>query len=100
MKTILDILPHSKDFAITGKHIADQLNYKNDFEVRRSINYLRTEGHPICSNNHGYWLSDDPEEVLETIHDLEHRMESIAKAAGGLYHWYIEEGMGHGNNEN
>ena len=99
MKTIIDILPHKKEFAITGKHIADELDYKNDFEVRRAVNALRTAGHPICSNSKGYWLSDDPHEVLETIHDLEHRMEAIAEACGGLYHWYMEEGMWNGDSQ-
>ena len=100
MKTIIDILPHKKEFAITGKHIADELGYRSDIQVREEVNALRTAGYPICSNNHGYWLSDKPEEVFETIHDLEHRMEGIAKATGGLYHWLIEEGFVDGNSKN
>lgn len=98
-KTLLDILPRKKEFAITGKHIENELGFKSDYEVRKAVNALRSAGNPICSNSNGYWLSDKPEEVMETIHNLEHRKESIAKACGGLYHWYMEEGLWNGDSQ-
>ena len=99
-KTILDILPNDKQHAITAGRICSELNYRNDIEVREIVNALRCAGYPVCANSHGYWLSDNPAEVLETIHGLEHRMEGIAKATGGLYHWLIEEGFVDGDSKN
>lgn len=96
-KTILDILPTNRDFAITGKQICIELGYRSDPEVREIVNALRRAGKPICSNNHGYWLSNKPEEIFETIHSLERRMVGIAEATEGLYHYLIEEGFVDGN---
>lgn len=99
-KTLLDILPHDKQHAITAKEICEVLGLEKDICVREAVNALRRVGKPICANNHGYWLSDKPEEVLETIHSLEHRMVGIAEATEGLYHYLIEEGFVDGNNKN
>lgn len=96
-KTILDILPSDKNSAITAGRICKLLGLERDIEVRETVNALRRAGHPICANNHGYWISDKPEEILETIHSLEHRMVGIAEATEGMYHWLIEEGFVDGN---
>lgn len=92
-KTLLDILPHDKQHAITAKEICEVLGLEKDICVREAVNALRRVGKPICANSHGYWLSDKPEEVLETIHSLEHRMVGIAEATEGMYHYLIEEGF-------
>ena len=99
-KTLLDILPHDKNHAITAKEICQVLELERESYVREAVNALRRTGHPICANSHGYWLSDKPEEIFETIHSLEHRMVGIAEATEGLYHYLIEEGFVDGDNKN
>ena len=99
-KTLLELLPKNKEFAIHGKQLCDELGLKNDYAVREVVNALRREGYPICANKDGYWLSNNPAEVLETIHSLEHRMVGIAEAAEGMYHYLIEEGFVNGSSPN
>lgn len=99
-KTFLELLPNNKEYAIHGKQLCDELGLTKDSEVRAVVNALRREGYPICSNKDGYWLSDKPEEIMETIHSLEHRMVGIAEATEGLYHYLIEEGFVDGNSQN
>ena len=99
-KTLLELLPKNKEFAIHGKQLRDELGLKRDSEIRAVVNALRREGYPICANKDGYWLSNNPAEVLETIHSLEHRMVGIAEAAEGMYHYLIEEGFVNGSSPN
>lgn len=99
-KTLIELLPKNKEFAIHGKQLCDELGLTKDSEVRAVVNALRREGYPICSNGSGYWLSDNPAEVLETIHSLEHRIVGIAEATEGLYHYLIEEGFTDGSSPN
>ena len=99
-KTLLDILPHDKNHAITAKEICQVLELERESYVREAVNALRRTGHPICANSHGYWLSNQPDEVMETIHSLEHRMVGIAEATEGLYHYLFEEGFVDGDNKN
>ena len=99
-KTLLELLPKNKEFAIHGKQLRDELGLKRDSEIRAVVNALRREGYPICSNQDGYWLSNNPVEVLETIHSLEHRMVGIAEATEGMYHYLIEEGLLDGSSPN
>lgn len=99
-KTLLEILPHDKNHAITARKICEVLGLEHDACVREAINALRRVGKPICANRNGYWLSDKPEEIFETIHSLEHRMVGIAEATEGLYHYLIEEGFVDGNSQN
>ena len=56
----------------------------SDVTIRKIINEYRTEGIPICSNNHGYYYSETAEDIVRTIASLKRRVASIQKAINGL----------------
>ena len=56
----------------------------NGATVRDAVNTLRRQGHPICSSHQGYWYSSDPNEIQQTIDNLENRAKGINQAVTGL----------------
>lgn len=53
-------------------------------KVRDIVNALRCEGHPICSDDGGYYYGANKHEVLGSIRQLSSRIEKIAEAKNGL----------------
>lgn len=53
-------------------------------DVRRLVNQARKEGYPICAYRHGYFYSEKPADVLETVNSLNKRIEGIQRAVNGL----------------
>jgi hypothetical protein len=53
-------------------------------KIRDIINALRCEGHPICSDDGGYYYAANRNEVLGSIRQLNSRIEEIAEAKDGL----------------
>ena len=52
--------------------------------VRRFVNQLRNDGHPICSDENGYYYAKDKMELLSSIGQMTSRIIEIAKAKNGL----------------
>ena len=38
-----------------------------DMEVREQIKALKDEGHPVCAGRAGVWLSDDPQDMIDSF---------------------------------
>jgi hypothetical protein len=53
-------------------------------DLRKSVNYLRSSGVGICSDERGYYLSSNPRVIQNTIDHLEKRIEGITNAIEGL----------------
>lgn len=53
-------------------------------KIRDIVNALRCEGHPICSDDGGYYYGANRHEVLGSIRQLSSRVEKIAEAKNGL----------------
>lgn len=53
-------------------------------ELRRVVNILRSKGHPICSNEMGYFFAANQQEVDATVAQLNSRISKIAAAKDGL----------------
>ena len=53
-------------------------------KVRDIVNALRCDGHPICSDDGGYYYGANQHEVLGSIRQLNSRIEKIAEAKNGL----------------
>lgn len=90
---LIDFLPHEKENAINGADLIKYLGLNSTMDLRKEVKFLRAKGIPICSTSQDYWYSEKPEDILLTIHQLEHRMEEIANATEGLYHFMIERGF-------
>lgn len=56
----------------------------SDVAIRKIINQYRSDGIPICSNSHGYYYSETPEEIAKTIASLKRRVASMQNAINGL----------------
>ena len=52
--------------------------------LRKAVNTLRCEGHPICSGDEGYYYAETEAEVTATIRQLTSRISKIAGAKNGL----------------
>ena len=59
-------------------------------ELRRAVNRLRCDGHPICSADAGYFYAARRSEVRATVAQLTGRISKIAAAAKGLLQSYEE----------
>lgn len=64
--------------------IQDPDERKPGHGLRRIVNSLRQNGHPICSDTRGYWYATTPEELSEFIESLRGRATKILEAVGGL----------------
>jgi hypothetical protein len=53
-------------------------------KIRDIVNTLRCDGHPICSDDGGYYYAVSEEEVMGSIRQLSSRIEKIADAKNGL----------------
>lgn len=53
-------------------------------KLRDHINTLRCAGHPICSDENGYYYAQDEQELMATIRQLTSRIGNIAGAKNGL----------------
>jgi hypothetical protein len=53
-------------------------------EIRDIVNELRCGGHPICSDDSGYWYAANESELTATIRQLNSRIGKIAQARNGL----------------
>jgi len=52
--------------------------------LRKAVNALRCEGHPICSDEYGYYYAATEAELTATIRQLGSRISRIAGAKNGL----------------
>jgi hypothetical protein len=59
-------------------------------ELRRAVNRLRCDGHPICSDATGYFYAARKSEIRATIAQLTGRISKIAAAKNGLLKSYQE----------
>ena len=60
-------------------------------KLRRAVNRLRCDGHPICSNATGYFYAARQSEIMATIAQLTGRISQIAAAKSGLLKSYEEK---------
>ena len=56
----------------------------NGAAVRQTVNRLRCNGHPVCSNVDGYFYAQNANEINDTIQQLLSRTQKITDAAQGL----------------
>ena len=52
--------------------------------LRDTVNELRCQGHPVCSDENGYYYASSEKELTATIRQLNSRISKIAKARNGL----------------
>ena len=52
--------------------------------LRRKINSLRQDGHPICSDQCGYYYADNQQEINDTVCRLNALVTKISNARSGL----------------
>ncbi len=60
-------------------------------ELRRAVNRLRCDGHPICSDATGYFYAARQSEIRATVAQLTGRISKIAAATKGLLKSYEEK---------
>ena len=60
-------------------------------ELRRAVNRLRCDGHPICSDATGYFYAARQSEIGATVAQLTGRISKIAAATKGLLKSYEEK---------
>lgn len=83
------IAKHLEDYhlgesrAVTSRELERAFDIRGP-DLRRIINRLRGEGHPICSFDYGYYYAETEEELQRTIRQLQSRIKKIAHAERGL----------------
>lgn len=83
-KELLTLLREREDY-INSKFIISIIpDIKNTSNLRKMVNVMRKQGLPVISSSKGYKISNNKQEVLITIQQLQHRANSIFKAASGM----------------
>ena len=80
---VYDVLHYGLDNAIPTKDLVQMLGLQSDRELRKMVERERAAGAVILSDcrRGGYYLSDDPEELLRFTRTLQSRAKNTAKAA-------------------
>ena len=80
MATIEKLYPDVRDFltrdpahALSARALSVRTGLDSR-EITRSIERSRRAGVPICSNGSGFWITDDPAELLVCADDLSRRI--------------------------
>ena len=71
---------------ITSRELERSLHIKGK-TLREIVNSLRCNGHPVCSNQNGYFYASALMDVQKTINQLSHRIKKMGKAREGLLSW-------------
>ena len=80
---VRDSLRYGKDAAIASKPLAEALGFRSVRDLQKQIEKERAAGAVILSDPHGggYYLSNDPAELLRFTRTLNARAKNTAKAA-------------------
>ena len=79
-----------QESAASSKELEAAFHVKGT-ELRRAVNRLRCDGHPICSDATGYFYAARQSEVRATVAQLTGRISKIAAATKGLLKYYEEQ---------
>lgn len=66
---LLGVLNRMKPIAISSKELELNLGI-TDRQIRSLVQYARMQGEPVCSNNNGYYMTDDFNDVFESADRL------------------------------
>ena len=69
--------------AVTSGKLEAVFNIRGS-ELRKIINEIRSSGHPVCSDNTGYFYAKTKKELNATIAQLSSRVQNIVNARDGL----------------
>lgn len=80
---VRDSLRYGKKNAIPSKALAEALGFRSVRELQKQVEKERTAGAVILSdtNGGGYYLSDDPDELLRFTRTLNARAKNTMRAA-------------------
>lgn len=67
-----------------AKTARDLRAFGKPVEIRQYVHTLRVSGHPICSNQNGYFYASQVSDVEMTMANLRSRVKSIQQAYDGL----------------
>lgn len=79
-----------QESAASSKELEAAFHVKGT-ELRRAVNRLRCDGHPICSDATGYFYAARQSEIRATVAQLTGRISKIAAATKGLLKSYEEQ---------
>lgn len=88
MKQIAEYMRHIHGHAtaeIIANHFGD-----NPGHVQAAIGLARSKGYPICSDEQGFYWSEDEEDIRRTIAHLKQRIAYMQAAVDGLQKWVGE----------
>lgn len=75
---------HSGEIEPASSKKLEAIFHVKGSELRRIVNSLRSQSHPICSNASGYFYASKQQELNATVAQLTSRIKQIAKARDGL----------------
>ena len=87
---MVDKYHQGQESAASSKELEAAFHVKGT-ELRRAVNRLRCNGHPICSDATGYFYAARQSEVRATVAQLTGRISKIAAATKGLLKSYEEK---------
>ena len=70
--------------ALSGRRLSSIFGVTSP-DIRRIVNALRNEKHPVCSDSSGYFYASSTQEIDMTIAHLASRTRQMNRAIKGLY---------------
>lgn len=80
-----------RNHAVSSKTLEAVFHIKGA-AVRKTVNSLRSDGIPICSDENGYYYAASQSEINATVAQLDSRIEKIFTARNGLAKKLDKEG--------
>lgn len=74
---------YDESIAVKSGAMCELFNLSKE-SLRAVVNYLRSDGYPVCSSYRGYWYSEKPEDIDKTLKHLERRISGMQRAITGL----------------
>ncbi len=74
---------NGKDKAVHSREL-ERLFSIDSRSLQRVVQYLRKQGHPICSSEAGYFYAETQQEIIETVRRMNALMRSISKTCNSL----------------
>lgn len=75
---------HNSEIDAVKSGIISELFNVHKESLRRIVNFLRSEGYPVCSSVRGYWYSERVEDIDKTLSHLNGRLIGMNRAIEGL----------------
>lgn len=87
---VSDYIKHNNGKTVTAPELAERF-HAHPSKIRGCVSLGRSMGFPICSNARGYYWSENPVDIKQTIDHIEDRINKQQNAVKGMKEWLAND---------